>query len=342
MAGAEIKGGGMRVVITGGAGFIGKRLARQILDRGHLTDAAGVEQPIASVTLFDIVEATGFDDDPRVTTVSGDIADRAQVASVLGTDADSIFHLAAIVSAHAEEDYDLGMRINLDGTRNVIEAARGMATPPKVVFASSVAVYGGTGLPDTVTDETPITPQTSYGVAKACGEQLLNDASRKGFLDARCLRLPTISVRTGKPNRAASTWASSMIREPLCGVDMDVPVSPESAMALMSPRRVVDAFITAHEVAAERLGDWRTLLLSGFTATAGEMQAAVLRNRGNRKIGAINFRPDPKTQAIVDGWPSGTSGARAEALGIHTDASIDEIVRHFIEDDLDDQIQGRF
>lgn len=332
----------MRIVITGGAGFIGKRLARQILERGSLTDATGQERPVTAVTLFDVVEAAGFEGDARVTTIAGDITDAAQVAAVVGTDADSIFHLAAIVSAHAEEDYDLGMRINLDGTRNVIQAARGLAKPPKVVFASSVAVYGGSGLPDTVTDETPITPQTSYGVAKACGEQLLNDASRKGFLDARSLRLPTISVRTGKPNRAASTWASSMIREPLCGVDMDVPVSPESAMAMMSPRRVVDAFITAHEVAAAELGDWRTLLLSGFTATAGEMQEAVIRNRGNRKLGAINFKPDPATQAIVNGWPSGTKGARAEALGIHTDASIDEIVRHFIEDDLDNQIRGNF
>lgn len=332
----------MRVVITGGAGFIGKRLARQILQRGSLTNAAGEEKPVTAITLFDVVEATGFGDDAIVDTVAGDIADAAQVAAVIGTDAESIFHLAAIVSAHAEEDYDLGMRINLDGTRNVIEAARAMPAPPKVVFASSVAVYGGANLPRTVTDETPITPQTSYGVAKACGEQLLNDASRKGFLDARSLRLPTICVRTGKPNRAASTWASSMIREPLCGVDMEVPVSPESGMALMSPRRVVDAFITAHEVAASELGDWRTLLLSGFTATAAEMQEAVVRNRGNRKLGEIRFNPDPKTQAIVNGWPSGTMGARAEALGIHTDASIDEIVRHFIEDDLDNQIKGNF
>lgn len=332
----------MRVVITGGAGFIGKRLARRILERGSLTNAAGEEKSVTAITLFDVVEATGFADTPAVTTIAGDIADRAQVAAVIGQDTESIFHLAAIVSAHAEEDYDLGMRINLDGTRNVIEAARTMPSPPKVVFASSVAVYGGANLPRTVTDETPITPQTSYGVAKACGEQLLNDASRKGFLDARSLRLPTICVRTGKPNRAASTWASSMIREPLCGIDIDVPVAPESGMALMSPRRVVEAFVTAHEVAAAELGDWRTLLLSGFTATAGEMQEAVLRNRGNRKLGEIRFRPDPAIQAIVNGWPSGTKGARAEALGIHTDASIDEIVRHFIEDDLDNQIKGNF
>ena len=332
----------MRVVITGGAGFIGKRLARQILQRGSLTNAAGEQTPVTAITLFDVVQAGGFGDAALVNTVAGDIADRAQVAAVIGSDTQSIFHLAAIVSAHAEEDYDLGMRINLDGTRNVIEAARALPTPPKVVFASSVAVYGGANLPPTVTDETPITPQTSYGVAKACGEQLLNDASRKGFVDARSLRLPTICVRTGKPNRAASTWASSMIREPLCGVDMEVPVAPESGMALMSPRRVVDAFITAHEVAAAALGDWRTLLLSGFTATAGEMQEAVVRNRGNRKLGQIRFKPDPATQAIVNGWPSGTRGARAEALGIHTDASIDEIIRHFIEDDLDDQIRGNF
>lgn len=332
----------MKVVITGGAGFIGRRLARRILEKGTLADAAGVQREVSKVVLFDIVEATGFEGDSRVETVAGDVSDKAQIAALIGNDAGSIFHLAAIVSAQAEEDYDLGMRINLDGTRHVLEAARALPHVPRLVFASSVAVYGGDNLPDTVTDQTPITPMTSYGAAKACGEYLVSDMSRKGFIDGRSLRLPTIVVRTGKPNRAASTWASSMVREPLCGVDMTVPVTPESNMSLLSPRRVVEAFVTAHEAPGEEIGGWRSMLLSGITVSAGEIAAAVERNKGNRKLGEITFKTDPAIQAIVNGWPGGTKGARAEALGIGTDSSIDEIVRHFIEDDLDNQIQGIF
>ena len=331
----------MKIVITGGAGFIGRRLARQILEKGTMAAPDGTQTDVSRIVLFDVVEAEGFDD-PRIETVAGDVSDAAQVAAVIGDDAQSIFHLAAIVSAQAEEDYDLGMRINLDGTRHVLAAARAMDHAPRLVFASSVAVYGGDSLPDVVTDETPITPMTSYGAAKACGEQLVSDMSRKGYIDGRSLRLPTISVRTGKPNRAASTWASSMIREPLCGEDMVVPVTPESKMAMLSPRRVVDAFIKAHEADAADIGSWRSMVLSGITVSAGEMAAAVERNKGNRKLGTITFTPDPAIQKIVDGWPGGTKGARAEALGIGTDQSIDEIVRHFIEDDLDNQINGIF
>ena len=332
----------MKVVITGGAGFIGRRLARRILEKGTLADAGGVQREVSKVVLFDIAEATGFEGESRVETIAGDVSDKAQIANLIGNDAGSVFHLAAIVSAQAEEDYDLGMRINLDGTRHVLEAARALPHVPRLVFASSVAVYGGDNLPDTVTDQTPITPMTSYGAAKACGEYLVSDMSRKGFIDGRSLRLPTIVVRTGKPNRAASTWASSMVREPLCGVDMTVPVTPESNMSLLSPRRVVEAFVTAHEAPGEEIGGWRSMLLSGITVSAGEVAAAVERNKGNRKLGEITFQTDPAIQAIVNGWPGGTKGARAEALGIGTDSSIDEIVRHFIEDDLDNQIQGIF
>ena len=331
----------MKIVITGGGGFIGKRLARALLEKGSTTDATGQVREISELVLFDVVEAAGFDD-PRVTSIAGDISDAGQVAGLIGTDTDSIFHLAAIVSAQAEEDYDLGMRINLDGTRHVLNAARALPHVPKLVFASSIAVYGGDAIPETVIDETPITPLTSYGAAKACGEQLVSDMSRKGFIDGRSLRLPTISVRTGKPNRAASTWVSSMIREPLCGIDVEVPVSPASKMSVLSPRRVVDAFITAHEVAADRIGDWRSLLLSGITVSAGEIAEAVARNQGNRNLGEIIWQPDPAIQRIVDGWPKGSSGKRADALGIKKDGNIDEIVRYFIEDDLDQQIRGQF
>lgn len=331
----------MKVVITGGAGFLGRRLARRILEKGTLAGVDGTERRVERLVLFDMVPAEGFHD-RRVESIAGDISHRADVLAAIGDDTSSIFHLAAIVSAEAEADYDLGMRINLEGTRHVIDAARRLHTPPRVVFASSIAVYGGAGLPATVTDETPVTPQTSYGAAKACGEQLISDASRKGFLDGRALRLPTITVRTGRPNRAASTWASSMVREPLCGDGVTVPVAPGSTIVVMSPRRVIDAFIAAHEADASAFGDWRAMLLPGLAVTAEEIAQAVERNRGNRQLGAIHFAPDTATQRIVDGWPRATQAQRAKTLGIEADGSIDDIVRQFIEDDLDNQMRGIF
>ena len=229
------------------------------------------------------------------------------------------------------------MRINLDGTRNVLEAARALPHIPKLVFTSSIATYGG-ALPEVVTDATKQSPQTSYGVAKAAGELLVSDYSRKGFIDGRSLRLPTISVRTGLPNKAASTWASSIIREPLTGKDAICPVSRETRMACMSPRRIIEAFIHAHDLPADSFGAERSLLLSGISVTAGEMADAVARFKGNRKIGEILWQPDPEIQKIVNGWPKETKSGRAAALGFSRDSSVDDLVTAFIEDDLDDQI----
>jgi nucleoside-diphosphate-sugar epimerase len=272
-----------------------------------------------------------------VTTIAGDVADKAQVAAVIGNDTNSVFHLAAIVSAGAEADFELGWRINLDGTRNVLEACRALPKPARLVFTSSIAVYGGE-LPNPVTDATILTPRTSYGAQKTACELLINDYTRKGYLDGRALRLPTITVRTGKPNKAASTWASSIIREPLSGVDAICPVRPDSSMACLSPRRTIDAFVRAHDLPGEALGAYRSLLLSGIAVTAREMEAAMKRYAGNRKIGAVRWEPDAPTQAIVDGWPKASRGIRADALGFTVDGSIDEIVEAFIADDLDEQI----
>ena len=320
----------MRVIITGGAGFIGRKLAKAILDRGTLAGADGAQTPVSGLVLFDNVQPDDFGG--QAEAVIGDIADAATVRDLVGGGTASVFHLAAVVSAGAEEDFELGYRVNLDGTRNVLEACRALARPPRLVFASSIAVYGG-DLPDIIEDDTPPLPQTSYGIQKLVGEQLIHDYTRKGYIDGRALRLPTIMVRPA-PNRAASTWASSIIRDPLQGKDYDCPVEPQVAMACLSPRRTVDAFIAVHDLPGDRLGLKRTLLLSGIRATAAEMAEAVARNAGNRRIGAIRWKPDPATMRIVGGWPGEARGARAEALGIAPDGSIDEIVRGFIADDL--------
>src|SRR6185295_9927717 len=210
----------------------------------------------------------------RIAVVTGDIADRATVASLIVSGTDAVFHLAAIVSGQAEADTDLGYRVNLDGTRAVLDACRALGSTPRLVFASSLAVYGGK-LPAAVGDDTALTPQTSYGTQKAIGELLVNDYSRKGFIDGRALRLPTVVVRPGRPNRAASTFASSIVREPLTGRDAVCPVTPDTVMALASPRRIVAGLVHALDLAGEALGANRSLQLPGFSVSVGEMAEAV-------------------------------------------------------------------
>jgi len=326
----------MKIVITGGLGFLGKRLFNTILKGKFLIDSSGNKRAVSEIVLFDVVDAPKIDDD-RVTYISGDISDPSQVDNLITDGVESIFHLAAIVSADAEENFDLGMRINLDGTRNVLEAARRLENLPKVIFTSSIATYGGE-LPKTVVDATKQAPQTSYGVAKVAGELLVHDYSRKGFIDGRSLRLPTISVRTGLPNKAASTWASSIIREPLSGKDVICPVTKDSYMACMSPKKIIEAFIHAHNLPVESFSEGRSLLLTGISVSAGEMAEAVERHKGNRSIGKIKWEHNPDIQKIVDGWPKATFSERAEKMGFSKDENIDDIVRAFIEDDLDTQI----
>jgi len=217
----------MKVVITGGAGFLGKKLARKILEGSTL----GGER-VSELLLFDVAKASGPGlDDPRVTAMDGDIANFATVHSIV-QGASSVFHFAAVVSAGAEADFDLGYRVNLDGARNVLEACRALGTNPRVIFTSSLAAYGG-DLPKAVTDDTPLTPQTSYGAQKAMGEFLVRDYTRKGFVRGTAIRLPTICVRTGRPNKAASTWASSIVREPLTGIDVVCPVTSDTPMVVL-------------------------------------------------------------------------------------------------------------
>ena len=322
----------MRIVITGGCGFLGRRVAMRLLDRGT---AAG---PVEELILFDNAPpALPLPDDIRLSFVTGDIADRAMVASLIGPGTDAVFHLAAIVSGQAEADTDLGYRVNLDGTRAVLDACRALGPKgnslPRLIFASSLAVYGG-ALPPEVGEATALAPQSSYGAQKAIGELLVNDYSRKCFIDGMALRLPTVVVRPGLPNRAASTFASSIIREPLTGRDAVCPVSPHTVMALASPRRIVAGLVHALDLPSGALGASRTLQLPGFSVSVGEMAEAVRCAGGEEAYRHISWEPDPQIQAIISSWPQALAAPRAEALGFGRDSGIDEVVRAFIEDDL--------
>lgn len=324
----------MKVVITGGTGFVGRRLAQRLLQRNAIAGPDGRETSIDELVLFDVAEPPmPIAADKRLKVVTGDIADTATLRRLIDRPTGTVFHLAAVVSGQAEADPDIGYRVNLDGTRAVLEACRALGTSPRLVFASSLAVYGG-DLPAAVTDDTPLTPQTSYGGQKAIGELLVNDYSRKGFIDGRSIRLPTIVVRPGKPNRAASTWCSSIFREPLSGVEVVCPVGREAVMAILSPRRLIAAIERIHELPAERFGFSRTVLLPGISVTVAEMVEALRRAGGDAAVGRIRWEPDPVIQKIVAGWPRAIIAKRAQSFGIEADATIDEIVQGFIEDDL--------
>jgi D-erythronate 2-dehydrogenase len=312
----------MKAVITGGGGFLGFKLAKALLARPD----------VSRLTLADQAFPPGLPKDARLAAIAGDISDAQFAARAIAPDTDSIFHLAAVVSGAAEADFDLGLRVNLGGTRTVLEQARKCAAPPRVVFASSVAAFGGE-LPGVLDDSTVPTPQTSYGTQKVIGEYLLADYSRKGYIDGRALRLPTVVVRPGKPNAAASSFASAVVREPLNGLPYECPLGPETAVWLLSPRRVVDALIHALELPASAWGARRTVNLPGITATVGDMIAAMTRIAGPAPVKRITFKVDPRIDAIVRTWPVRFETPRALAMGFNRDPDIDTVIRDYIADE---------
>ncbi|HJV87462.1 MAG TPA: D-erythronate dehydrogenase [Noviherbaspirillum sp.] len=322
----------MRVLITGGAGLLGAKLAKRLLERGTLANAQGRQNPITRITLLDVVPARGFDD-PRIEVVTGDIADAKMIEAVLTPDIDSVFHLAAIVSGQAEADFDLGMRINFDATRLILERARRNGNKPRLVFTSSVAVFGGE-LPEKVPDSQVPTPQSSYGAQKVMGELLVNDYSRKGFIDGRALRMPTVCVRPGAPNKAASSFASGIIREPLNGVEAICPVAPETPMWLLSPRYAIESLIHGHDIDGSLFGSSRALSLPGLATTVKDMVAALERVAGPEAAQRIRWQQDPAVIRIVNSWPGNFVTARANAMGFRHDESFDDIIRAYIEDEM--------
>jgi nucleoside-diphosphate-sugar epimerase len=326
----------MRILITGAAGFLGRKLAARLIQQRRLTSADGREQSITELTLFDIIEPpqpTIDDKEIEIEIVKGDITDRSNLQRLVRKGTASVFHLAAVVSSAAEEDFALGMEVNFDGTRALLDACRNLSVPPRLVFTSSVAVFGGV-TPELIEDTTAPTPKSSYGTQKAMGELLVNDYARRGFVDGRAVRLPTIVVRPGRPNRAASSFASSIIREPLQGHSAVCPVPAETALFVLSPRRAVEALIHAHELEAQRLGTNRTITLGGLTVTVAQMLDALGRVGGAAAVDRVSWEDDPQVRAIVDTWPSRFATVRADALGFYADDSIDNIVAAFIEDEL--------
>jgi nucleoside-diphosphate-sugar epimerase len=324
----------MKIVITGGVGFLGQRLARTLLQRGTLIGPSGTEEPIDTIVVLDTVTPEpAIATDSRLSVAIGDITDRAMLAQIIDDRTTSVFHFAAVVSAAAEADFDLGMRINLHGTLAVLEACRALPRPPRLVFTSSIASFGGP-LPAVVDDTIPQTPQTSYGAQKAIGELLVHDYSRKHFVDGRAVRLPTIVVRPGKPNRAASSFASSIIREPLTGLEAVCPVSPETRLAILSPRQAVAAFVRAHDLPAAAFEHTRSLIVPGLSVQVSDMVAALQRAAGAQAVQHIRWQPDAEIQRIISSWPGAFTSPRALRLGFQADANMDAIVQAFIEDDL--------
>jgi nucleoside-diphosphate-sugar epimerase len=325
----------MHILITGAAGMIGRKLVARLVDAGALNG-----KPIDKFTLIDVSapqKPQGFTG--SVATSAGDIADAAAARSAVAGRPDVIFHLAAVVSGEAELDFEKGVHVNLDGSRALIEAIRatGGSYRPRLVFTSSIAVFGAP-FPETIADDFHLTPLTSYGTQKAIVELLLADYTRRGFLDAIGIRLPSIVVRPGRPNKAASGFFSSIIREPLNGEEAVLPVEDSVLHWHASPRAAVGFLIHAAGVDREKLGPRVNLAMPGVCCTVAEQIAALRRIAGDKAAARIRREPDPLVARIVAGWPSRFDPRRALALGFQAEASFDEIIRVHIADELGGKI----
>jgi nucleoside-diphosphate-sugar epimerase len=324
----------MHVLITGAAGMIGRKLTERLV-----TDRALITQPIEKLTLIDIVQPArpaGFSD--HVKTRAADLADPGVATKAVSERPDVIFHLAGVVSGEAETDFEKGYRVNLDGTRALLEAIRAQeGYKPKVIFTSSIAVFGAP-FPEAIGDEFHLTPLTSYGTQKAICELLLADYTRRGFLEGVGIRLPSIVVRPGKPNKAASGFFSGIIREPLAGQEAILPVSDSVLHWHASPRSAVGFLIHAADLTRAQLGDRINLTMPGVCCTVGEQIDALKRVAGEKVAARIRRQPDDLVTRIVAGWPSRFDARRATELGFTVENSFDDIIRAHIDDELGGRI----
>jgi nucleoside-diphosphate-sugar epimerase len=325
----------MHILITGAAGMIGRKLTARLIANGALNG-----QPIDRLTLLDVSEPERPDRAAaRIDVVAADIADPATARAAIAGRPEVIFHLAGVVSGEAEVDFEKGMRVNLDGSRALLEVVRaaGGSYHPKLVFASSIAVFGAP-FPDAIPDDFHTTPLTSYGTEKAIVELLLADYTRRGFLDGVGIRLPTINVRPGRPNKAASGFFSSIIREPLSGEEAVLPVDESVLHWHASPRAAVGFLLHAAELEKEKIGSRVNLTMPGVGCTVAEQIAALRRIAGDKVAARIRHQPDPLVMRMVAGWPQRFEPRRALALGFRAEASFDEIIRVHIEDELGGKI----
>jgi nucleoside-diphosphate-sugar epimerase len=326
----------MNILITGGCGFLGARLARTLLQAGKLSLAGAPAAAISTVTLTDRAEpAADLRADPRVRFVGGDLLELVTSRQLPAAGTDAIFHLAAAVSGECEADFDLGMRSNFAATHALLEAARALGSKPVLVFASSLAVFGkqpGQPMPDPIRDDTLPTPQSSYGIQKFIGEQLTADYTRKGFVRGRSVRLMTVSVRAGRPNGAASGFLSGMVREPLAGIRAVVPVEATVQVALASPARTVEGIIRAAEASSADWGSLTGLNLPSILTTVGDMAAALEAVAGPQATALLDWKPDPAIEKLVSTWPGNVRWDRAGGLGLKPDASFEQVVRDYVRE----------
>ena len=341
----------VNVVITGGAGFLGSRLARELLAAGSLEVAGGEARPLSRVTLVDQAPVPpDLAADERVTAVRGDLAELLDPAAAgpdtlaIGGEAEVIFHLAAAVSGECEADFDLGIRANLRATEALLASCRTLGTSPLVVFSSSLAVFGGSAdhpLPAVVDDQTLPNPQTSYGAQKVVGEQLLADYTRKGFLRGRALRLVTISVRPGQPNGAASGFMSGIIREPLAGQRATCPVAPDTEVALASPAKAIAGLRSAAMASDQAWGGRSAVNLPALTVSLADMAEALGRIAGPQVSALIDWIPDAEIARMVASWPARVRADRAARLGLTPDPDFDSIIRMHLAESRSGASGGR-
>lgn len=325
----------MRVLITGGAGFLGQKLARELLERGEIALKGGWPQKIDQLVLFDKTSGSQQPSDPRVQVVEGDICHAPTLQQLLRPHTDLIFHLAAVVSGEAEKDFELGMEVNLGASMQLLELCRQLTYTPVLVFASSCAVYGG-ALTDTIDDRSAPLPQSSYGTQKAMVDLMINDYSRRGFIDGRALRLPTIAIRPGSPNAATSSFVSSIIREPINGQTTNCPVDGDTKVWLLSPKKVIENFIHAAQMETSAWGRSRIVNLPGITTTIAEMVHCLEVIRGKEATRYIQWQPDPFIQSIVLTWPPSFDVDRALSMGFQKDPSVSDIIQSYLDEQTHD------